>query len=381
MKRSLSVLLLCLLIYVFTCGTAYAVTVDAASALLMDAGTGRVLYEQNARERMAPASTTKILTCLLVLEKVDDLSATVTLPADFQNVGESSIYLEPGETHTYESLLYALMLRSANDAAQALAIGVAGSEEAFAEMMNARTAELGLSDSHWVNPHGLDEEGHYSTAYDLAVIAQTALQQPFFNTLITAVSYTLPWEDYEYDRTIYNHNQFLDLYEGADGVKTGFTDDAGYCLVGSATRDDMRLIGVVLNAADNEDHSARYIAMSALMDYGFSSFTAKQVGKRGDVIGSVRISGAKVNAVDVVLGDDVNLPVMANSDFDPQPSFDYPNSLPAPVSADQPIGKATYTAEDGQTVAVDLYLKDDVERYTFGMVFRQVWQSFLAALL
>ena len=381
MKRSLLVLLICLLICAFTSSVASAFTVDAASAVLMDASTGRILYEQNAHEKLAPASTTKILTCLLVLENVEDLSATVTLPADFQNVGESSIYLEPGETHTYESLLYAMMLRSANDAAQALAIGVAGSEEAFADMMNARSAELGLQDSHWTNPHGLDEDGHYSSAYDLAMIAYTAVQIPFFNTLVATTTYTLPWEGYEYDREIYNHNQFLDLYEGADGIKTGYTDEAGSCLVGSATRDSLRLIGVVLKAADTDDHDGHYTAMSKLMDYGFSSFSAKVLGKKGDVVGSARISGGKANSVDVILGDDVTLAVTTENSYDPQLTYDIPNSLPAPVSADQPIGKATYIDEEGKTVSVDLYPAESVERYTFGTVFKQIWQRFFSALL
>ena len=382
MKRSLIVLLVFLLICAFVCGAASALTVDAASAILMDASTGRILYEQNAHEQLAPASTTKILTCLLVLENVDDLSATVTLPADFQNVGESSIYLEPGETHTYESLLYALMLRSANDAAQALAIGVAGSEETFVEMMNARTAELGLQDSHWMNPHGLDEEGHYSSAYDLAMISYTASQIPFFNDLVATTSYTLPWENYEYDRTVYNHNQFLDFYEGADGIKTGFTDASGYCLVGSATRDALSLIGVVLNAADNDDHDGHYQAMAKLMDYGFSSYSAKVLGKRGDVVGSVRISGGKTGSVDVILGDDVTLAVAAEGgSYDPQLTYDIPKSLSAPVSADESIGTATYVDEEGKTVSVDLFPAESVDRYTFGTVFKLVWQRFFSALL
>ena len=381
MKRLLTVLLLCLLICAVCAGAASALTVDAGAAVLIDASTGRILYEQNAHEKVAPASTTKILTCLLVLENVEDLSATVTLPADFQNVGESSIYLEPGETITYESLLYALMLRSANDAAQALAIGVAGSEEAFAEMMNARTAELGLTDSHWVNAHGLDADDHYSSAYDLAMVSHAAAQIPFFNELVAAASYTLPWADYEYDREIYNHNQFLDLYEGADGIKTGFTDNAGYCLVGSATRDSLRLIGVVMNAPENEERDAHYKAMAAMMDYGFSSYTAKQLGRKGDVVGSVRISGSKVNSMDVILGSDVNLPVTASSDFDPKAEYDYPRTLQAPIAANEAIGKATYTDEEGKTVTVDLYLKEAVERYTFGLVFKQVWQRFFSALL
>ena len=375
MKRSFLILLIAVLIFVFPLGTAGALTIDASSAILIDASTGRILYEQAAHEKLAPASTTKILTCLLVLENVEDLSATVTLPADFQNVGESSIYLEAGETITYESLLYALMLRSANDAAQALAIGVAGSEEAFADMMNARSEELGLKDSHWANPHGLDDDEHYTSAYDLAMIAKTACQIPFFNTLVATTSYTLPWADYEYDRNIYNHNQFLDVYEGADGIKTGYTDKAGSCLVGSATKDDLRLIGVVLNA---EDH---YAAMSQLMDYGFSTFTSKLLGQKGDVVGSVRISGGRIDSVDVILGSDVNLPVALAGNFEPQVEYDYETSMAAPVSADAPIGEATFIDEEGNQVRVDLYLAESVDRYTFATVFKEVWQRFFSALL
>ncbi|MBR2783351.1 MAG: D-alanyl-D-alanine carboxypeptidase [Firmicutes bacterium] len=420
MKRSLFVLLIALLICALVCGSASATQTDsdsgdsaaesespqnsettgdgntgtdsqsgtgapfkvnAEAAILIDASSGRVLYEQNPHERMAPASTTKILTALLVLENVDDLSATVTLPADFDNVGESSIYLEPGETITYESLLYALMLRSANDAAQALAIGVAGSEEQFVEMMNVRSEELGLKDSHWANPHGLDAPQHYTSAYDLAMLSKAAIQIPKFNELIKTTSYTLPWADYEYDRVIYNHNQFLDMYEGADGIKTGFTDDAGSCLVGSVTRNDMRLIGVVLKAAENDEHNGHYAAMTSLMDYGFESYTSKVLGTKGQVVGSIPISGAKVKSVDVVLGSDVMMPVMTQSNYEPQSTFDYPKSLQAPVSKEEPIGHATYIGEDGNIVTVDLYLAESLDRYTFATVLKQVWDKFISALL
>ena len=143
----------------------------------------------------------------------------------------------------------------------------------------------------------------------------------------------------------------------------------------------MRLIGVVMNAPENEERDSHYKAMAAMMDYGFSSYTAKQLGRKGDVVGSVRISGSKVNSMDVVLGSDVNLPVTASSDFEPKVEYDYPRSLQAPVAANEPVGKATFTDEEGKNVTVDLYLKEGVERYTFGLVFKQVWQRFFSALL
>ena len=381
MKRSFLILLITILIWALACGTALALDVDAEASILIDASTGRILSEQNAHEKLAPASTTKILTALLVLENVDDLSATVTLPADFKNVGESSIYLEPGETLTYESLLYALMLRSANDAAQALAIGVAGSEDKFVEMMNARTEELGLKDSHWTNPHGLDDPQHYTSAYDLAMISKAAIEFPFFNEVVAATSYTLPWADYEYDRVIYNHNQFLDTYKdkGADGIKTGFTDNAGSCLVGSATQDSLRLIGVMLKA--KEQDNGHYAAMAKLMDYGFESYTAVELGKKGDVVGSVKVSGAKVGSVDVILGSDVKMPMQTDGNYQPQVTYDYPASLQAPVSADEPIGTASFIDDIGNKVTVDLYLKESLDRYTFAIVFKQVWERFITVLL
>ena len=375
MKRTLFTLLLAWTLILAAPAAASALTVDAAAAILIDASTGRIIYEQDAHAKLSPASTTKILTCLVVLENVDDLSATVTLPADFANVGESSIYLEPGETLSYEQLLYALMLRSANDAGQALAIGVAGGEEAFSQLMNDKCAQLGLSDSQWANPHGLDQEGHYTSAHDLALITKAAMGYEFFNTLVAATSYTMPWSGNEYDRVVYNHNQFLDLYEGADGVKTGYTDQAGSCLVGSATREGLRLIGVVLNAADH------YAAMTMLMDYGFGTYQALEMGKRGDVVGAVKVIGAKVEQIDVLLGDDVSVPVEFGSDFVPEPTYNFPLTKEAPFSADEPIGDVTYTDELGNYITVDLYLAQGAERYTFQTVLQQVWRQFVSVLL
>lgn len=354
---------------------AAALEVDAAAAILIEASTGRIIYQLNAHEALPPASTTKILTALLTLENVQDLDSTTTLPDDFVNVGESGIYLEPGETHTYLDLLYALLLRSANDAAQALAIGVAGSEEKFVEMMNERTAELGLTDSTWANPHGLDDTLHLASAYDLAMIARQAVTHELFNTIISTLEYTMPWPGNDgYDRYLYNYNTFLDVYDGADGIKTGYTTRAGNCLVASATHNGLRLIGVVLNCPNRNDEMAK------MMDFGFSNYQAVQVGKAGDVVGEVRLLNARVKKVDVVLGQDVSIPVEQGSAYTGTPAYDFPLALEAPVAADQQIGVATYTDSQGNEIQAPLFVKEGADLYTFAIVFRQAWQRFLSIL-
>ena len=368
--------LFCGLMLILLCAaSAWAFDVDAAAAILIDAGSGRIIYELNPHESLPPASTTKVLTALLTLEKVADISQTFTLPADFQNIGESGIYLEPGETHSFEDMLYALMLRSANDAGQALAIGVSGTEAAFVELMNSRTEELGLKDSHWANPHGLDDEQHYTSAYDLAMIARQALMIPKFNELITAESWTMPWESNDYDRTLYNHNQFLDLYDGADGVKTGYTSKSGSCLVASATRNGLRLIGVVLNCNEH------YQEMCRMMDFGFESYEALQVAKAGDVVGSVRVQNGKVKHLDAVLATDATVILEKGTHPDIKPTYEYSQSLEAPLLDGEVIGRALYTDENGLATEVAICVSGSAERYTFGLVWQKVWRIFISALL
>ena len=317
----------------------------------------------------------KVLTALLVLESVEDLSTTVTLPDDFANVGESGIQLEPGETQTIEDLLYALMLRSANDAAQALAIAVSGTEEAFVKYMNDKTEELGLTDSTWQNPHGLDAEGHLTSAYDLAMITREAMKYPLFNQIIVTEQWTLPWPSNVYDRVVYNYNQFLTLYEGADGVKTGYTDTAGNCLVASATRNGMRLIGVVLNCP-NQTH---YEQMELLMDYGFETYKPVQLASSGDVIAQIDIRHGDKSTINAVLNNDIVIALPSNSTYQPVAQLDLPASLEAPLDAEEPIGSISYSDEVGNVVEVPIYLEESVIRYTFADALKSVWQRFIEA--
>ena len=201
-------------------------TLSAQSALLLEAENGGVVYEKNAHTRLPMASTTKIMTALVALELASPNTVILT---DGRAVGTegSSIYLCEGEELTLEELLYALMLESANDAAVAIAIGVCGSEEAFVDEMNRRAASLGLSNTHFANPHGLDAETHYTTAYELAVIARAALQNPLLKTIVSTRKTTIPHQNTDGVRLLINHNKMLRLYDGCIGVKTGYTQKSG----------------------------------------------------------------------------------------------------------------------------------------------------------
>lgn len=375
MKKLLGLLIIICCLLVFLSPAAAALEIEATSAILIDAASGRVLFEQDAHRRLPMASVTKILTALIVLEHFGDLRQTFTLPEDFVNVGESTILLEAGETQTIEDLLYALLLRSANDAAQALAIATAGSETAFVEMMNQRCAELGLTESNWTNPHGLHHDAHLSSAYDIAYITRAALKIPKFNDIISTASHTVPWADNEYDRVVANHNKLLTQYAGADGVKTGYTSKAGNCLVGSATRDGLRLIGVILSSEDT------YGQMAALLDYGFDHYEMRQVVSFGEIATRIPVIDGKGDSVNALYGGNVRVLVEKNISYQGEPVFEVPEALQTPVDSNVAVGAAIFDDGTGHSTRVELYPADDMERYTFWGVVRAALMRILQVLL
>jgi D-alanyl-D-alanine carboxypeptidase len=306
---------------------------SAESAILIDAATGTVLYQKNADRRRLIASTTKIMTALVVLELCKDLDKVVEVPAKAVGVEGSSMYLQAGQQISVSDLLYGLLLKSGNDAATALAIHCAGSVENFAVLMNKKAAELGMAGSSFQNPHGLNAEHHYSTARDMAVLTKAAHENNNFSKIVGSKYAQLNGV------TIKNHNRMLWSYPGADGVKTGYTKNAGRCLVSSAARDGMRLIAVTLNAhSDWADHTT-------MLNHGFENYTLKTVCQKGDVIGTVPVIGGKtVNAkcaktVRVLLGKTEG----AETDVILQ------KYLWAPVIEGQRVGMIT-VRKDGKTV-------------------------------
>lgn len=238
------------------CGCAYIPVLDT------------VVYEKNAMRRHPMASTTKIMTALVALECTHPTDV-VTVAPEAAGIEGSSIYLRAGEHQTMENLLYALLLESANDAAAAIAIHTAGSISAFADKMNARAAELGLTDTHFTNPHGLADPEHYTTALDLARITAAAMENETFYTIVSTKHKTITTNDGTVSRTLSNHNRLLRSYEDCVGVKTGFTKNSGRCLVSAAERDGMLLIAVTLDAPDDwRDHTV-------MLDYGFSQYEGR----------------------------------------------------------------------------------------------------------
>ena len=257
----LAVFLLSLLAVYASSAQTKDLKLSARAAVLYQPETKTFLYEKNANDKRPMASTTKIMTALVTLENVKDLSEPVRIDPSAIGTEGSSAYLKDGDTVTVQELLYALMLRSANDAAVALACFVGGDTAGFAAMMNERAEKLGLTDTHFANPHGLDDEEHYTTAHDLAIIAAEAMKLDIFTEICSTYKKTLV--SGERRRTYINHNKLLYKYEGAIGVKTGFTDESGRCLVGAAERDGLRFITVTLDApTDWADHKA-------LFDYGY----------------------------------------------------------------------------------------------------------------
>lgn len=241
--------------------------VSAVSAIVIEAQTGTVLWEQNSREKRAMASTTKIMTALLTIE-AGDLDREFTVDPLAIMVEGTSMGLREGDRVSRRDLLYGILLPSGNDAANAAAVSVSGSVTAFVKLMNSRARELGLNDTHFATPSGLDAEGHYTTAYDLAKLAAYALRDDTFREIVGCTSADVEFGNPPYKRTLYNSNKMLKRYDGAIGVKTGFTDNARRCLVSAAERDGATLVAVTLNAPDDwNDHTK-------MLDYGFTQVRA-----------------------------------------------------------------------------------------------------------
>ncbi len=279
--------------------------ISAQSAILIDAANGSVICEKNAHVRLPMASTTKIMTALVVAENCD-LEKTVSVSPDAVGIEGSSIYLYAGERLRAYDLLCAVLLESANDAAAALAIEVGGSVEEFCVLMNKKVAELGLENTHFTNPHGLHDDGHYTSAYDLAIIAAEALKNETVMKIVSTKKITV--EPVEGNvRVLRNHNKMLSMYEGAIGVKTGFTKKSGRCLVSAAERGGLTLVAVTLNAPDDwNDHTT-------LLDLGFENFESVTLAEEGEIFHMLPIMGGNGIYCPLVAKEDLYVTLGKNS--------------------------------------------------------------------
>lgn len=284
--------------------------VKAKAAVLIDAASGEVLFAQNAHKRLPPASVTKVMTMLLIMEACQQgkisLGDTVTISERAASMGGSQMYMEPGEQHTVEELLMGVAMVSANDGCVALAEYLAGSVEMFVERMNKRAAELEMNDTNFVNTNGLPVANHYTSAYDIAIMSRDLIQFPetkkWFTKWQGTIKVGLPGKEKDFGLT--NTNKLIKLYSGAMGVKTGFTQDAGYCLSGAAQRNGTTLVGVVLGCSSSK---VRFAEMGKMFDYGFSNYESVRIARKGQVQKALRIQKGTPSKVDVVIEDDVTI--------------------------------------------------------------------------
>jgi len=305
--------------------------VSAKAAILIEAGSGRVLYEKNADQPMPMASTTKIMTAILAIEK-SGLDDTVVVGKNASGVEGSSIWLSVGEKMSLSDMLFGLMLASGNDAAIAIAEHVSGSVDAFAELMTARARELGAKNTNFMNPNGLPDDNHYTTAHDLALITAHAMQLPFFCEVVKTQYKKIPWEGHEWDRVVKNKNKILWNYEGGNGVKTGFTKKAGRCLSAAAERDGMQLVSVVLNAPD------MFGDCMAMMDYGFSNYQNQCILEADTHAGRVKVLQGVDDGFDVYTPQDIRYPLTAQEAARVETRITLEPQLRAPVRKGQQVG-------------------------------------------
>ncbi len=344
---------------------------DAKAAALVDVASGRILWSLNGQEELPMASTTKIMTALVAIEHAN-LSDVVTASRNAHGVEGSSMYLDEGERQSVNNLLFGLMLRSGNDAAVALAEYVGGSVPGFAQLMNDTGQRLKLVHTRFVNPHGLPAEGHYTSGEDLARLAAYALRNEEFARVVGTKRMNVPWEGKPWDRAMSNKNKLLYDYEGATGVKTGYTKAAGRCLVASAERDGRELVAVVLNCGPMYERCAQ------MLDWGFANVTAQEIVAEGQPVRSVSVEGGSPAHINAVAARQAVVALLPGER--PLLRAELPASIQAPVARGQVIGTLRIRLTGMDEMEVPLIAGETVASKSLGALIRRVLdQWFLPA--
>lgn len=331
---------------------------------------GRVLWSRQPDSRRAMASITKIMTAVVALEN-SSLTDTVAVTPAALRVGESTSFLRQGDRLSMQDMLEALLVKSGNDAAQAIAIHVAGSSEGFVSMMNEKAAELGLSDTHFRNAHGLDAPGHTTTAQDLAVLARYAMSKPAFKSIVGMKQVSIGSGVRK--ETLPNTNVLIDNYQGVTGIKTGYTSDAGYCVVGSAERNAVGLYAVVLGT---ETESARFRDARELLDWGFAHYRPQSLATSGTVLAEAPVRDYLDVAVPAIVATDTTVPVLDLNG--PITRTVTVAAVRAPVKAGQAVGVATFTQAGRLIASIPLVAKSDVRKpnpfQRMGIALARAWR-------
>ncbi len=350
-------------------------TITAPSAVLMETSSGKILFEKNPHEQRPCASITKVMTMLLVCEAIDNgklsLDDTITASAHAASMGGSDIWLEEGETMSADDMIKATVVASANDAAVALAEHLCGSEEVFVEKMNEKASQLGMKDTVFKNCNGLDEDGHITSAYDVAVMSRELMKHEMI------FDYTSIWLDNLRDgkTQIVNTNKLLKTYNGITGLKTGTTNDAGCCMSASAKREDMSLVAVVLGCNSGKE---RFSDAAALLDYGFANFSVTQLKAPEDLPKTIKVENGMQGNIGI--GCDVNASIVLdkNSSSKIVSKIDLPESIEAPVVSGQKLGTVTYSLDGNAVKSFEITALQDAEKISFASVFSVLLNSIIS---
>lgn len=351
---------------------------ESGGAILIEQKTGQVLYEHNMHEQLRPASVTKVMSILLIMEALDSgqiaLTDKVPCTEDAAGMGGSQIWLEVGEELTVDEMLKAICVVSANDCTVAMADYLCGSQEAFVDKMNQRAKELGMNDTTFKNCHGIDEDGHVTSAYDIALMSRELL-----NNHPTILNYTTIWMDTlrNGESELVNTNKLIRNYKGATGLKTGSTSVALYNLSASATRDNMSLIAVIMKAPSTK---VRFAEAQKLLDYGFSNYQYKDLATRGTVLKEADVNKGVNSKVNLVLESDVGLLLKKGDDKNIEQTVNISENLTAPIYEGQKVGEVVYTLNGEEVGRSNVVAETTVEKKTFFSIASYVYRNWLTML-
>lgn len=384
MKRLLSLILITMLVTSVTAPLALAeekssveLANDARSAILIERDTGSVLYNKNSDDPLPPASMTKIMTMLLIMEAIDQgkvkMDEKIRTSEYAASMGGSQVFLEPGEEMTTDEMLRAIAIGSANDASVAMAEKIAGSEEAFVEMMNKKVQELGLKNTVFKNTTGLPIEGHVSTAHDMAMIAKELLKYDGIT------KYTGTYESYLRENTdkkfwLVNTNRLVRFYSGVDGLKTGFTSDAKYCLTATAEKDGMRVIAVVFGAPTSKSRNAQ---VTKMLDYAFAQYKTHPMYKRNTSVGQTEVSKGSKKRVEALTSEPISLLTKKGENVDDvKQEITLNEKISAPIQKGDTVGKIKFVKNGKTLVESPLIAKEDVKEASWWILYKRSFGMF-----
>ncbi|SKC72724.1 D-alanyl-D-alanine carboxypeptidase family protein [Maledivibacter halophilus] len=365
----------------FTYSSGIEFDLDAKSAILIDAGTGKILYEKNIDQKLPPASVTKIMTMLLAMEAIDNKQITledkVIISERASSMGGSQLYFEPGEQKTVEQLLKGIAVASANDACVAIAEHIAGTEEVFVKKMNEKATQLGMNNTQFMNTNGLPEEGHYTSARDIALMSRELLKYPMIHKWLKIwMSSMKVGKKGRATLELVNTNRLIRTYPGANGIKTGFTQEARYCLSASATRNNFTLIAVVLGSPTSQ---VRFAESKKLLDYGFASYESLVIAKNKEVIKEINVEKGKADKVNIIAKEDLRVLVKKGNKQDIKKEIVLPEAIKAPFEKGQKVGEIIVTNNSGENLGkIDLITEVGCEKAsmfdTLGKMLKSVSQ-------